>query len=182
MTIPYSQSLAKIQLTLGTGGQEPHRSVATRGSTTPIDPPSQPLLAKNPCNYNIHKVETLDVLQVHSDTPVLQASHSLNKVTCLAYPFCFCGNTHKLLIDTRADYTMVDQAFADLQQLDRVPSRFKAVQVADSHRVTITHKTVTFSVRMGNVQVKLSGPIMAGLSHNVIAGLDWPPHNCPYIN
>ncbi|KAJ9089581.1 hypothetical protein DSO57_1011420 [Entomophthora muscae] len=35
---------------------------------------------------------------------------------------------------------------------------------------------------MGNFQVKLSGPIMAGLSHNVISGLDWLQHNCPYID
>ncbi|KAJ9082105.1 hypothetical protein DSO57_1007439 [Entomophthora muscae] len=118
------------------------------------------------CNYSVHKVEILDVFQVHSDNPVLQASHSLNKVTCLAYSFCFCGNTHKLLVDTGANHNMVDQMFADSQQLDHVPSRFKAVQVADSRRVEITHETVPFSVRMGNIQVKLSGPIMAGLSHN----------------
>ncbi|KAJ9086990.1 hypothetical protein DSO57_1037700 [Entomophthora muscae] len=48
--------------------------------------------------------------------------------------------------------------------------------------MAITHETVPFSVRMGKVQVKLSGPIMAGLSHNVIAGLDWLCHNRPYIN
>ncbi|KAJ9072603.1 hypothetical protein DSO57_1025808 [Entomophthora muscae] len=55
---------------------------------------------------------------------------------------------------------MVDQTFADSQQLDHMPSRFKAV-------VAITHEKVPFSVRMGNIQVKLSGPIMAGHSHNV---------------
>ncbi|KAJ9087764.1 hypothetical protein DSO57_1030052 [Entomophthora muscae] len=77
---------------------------------------------------------------------------------------------------------MMDQVFADSQQLDQVPSRFKAVQVADSRRVAITHEMVPFSVRMGNVQVKLSGPIMAGLSHNVTASLDWLWINCPYID
>ncbi|KAJ9065700.1 hypothetical protein DSO57_1016931 [Entomophthora muscae] len=77
---------------------------------------------------------------------------------------------------------MVDQGFADLQQLDQVPSRFKAVQVADSRRVAITHEMVPFSVRMGNVQVKLSRPIMAGLSHNIIADINWLQHNCPYID
>ncbi|KAJ9089307.1 hypothetical protein DSO57_1014261 [Entomophthora muscae] len=68
---------------------------------------------------------------------------------------------------------MVDQAFGVSQQLDQVPIRFKAVQVADS---------LPFFVRMGNIQVKLSGPIMVGLSHNIIAGLDWLCHNCPYID
>ncbi|KAJ9069921.1 hypothetical protein DSO57_1013634 [Entomophthora muscae] len=116
--------------------------VATRGLTTPTNPSSQSLLAKNPHNYNLHEVETLDVFQVHSNDPMLQAAHSSNKVTHLSYPFRFRGNTHKLLVDTRADHTMVDQAFADSQQLDWVPSRFKAVRVADSRRVAITHETV----------------------------------------
>ncbi|KAJ9059572.1 hypothetical protein DSO57_1001112 [Entomophthora muscae] len=140
------------------------------------------MLARNFRNYNLHEVKTLDVLQVHSNNPVLQAAHSENKVTRLSYPFCFRGNTHKLLVDTRADHTMVDQVFADSQQLDRVPSIFKAVRVADSRRIAITHKMVPFSVRMGNIQVKLSRPIIAGLSHNVIAGLNWLQHNRPYIN
>ncbi|KAJ9080480.1 hypothetical protein DSO57_1024516 [Entomophthora muscae] len=98
------------------------------------------------------------------------------------YPFCFHGNTHKLLVDTGANHTMVDQAFADSQQLDQVLIRFKAIQVADSCRVAITQETVPFSVRMGNIQVKLSGPIMAGLSHNIITGINWLQHNHPYID
>ncbi|KAJ9058412.1 hypothetical protein DSO57_1012442 [Entomophthora muscae] len=36
---------------------------------------------------------------------------------------------------------------------------------------------MSFSVRMKNIQVKLSGPIMAGLSHNAIARLDLLQHN-----
>ncbi|KAJ9057037.1 hypothetical protein DSO57_1026261 [Entomophthora muscae] len=91
-------------------------------------------------------------------------------------------NTHKLLVDTGSNHTKVDLTFADAQQLDQVPRRFKAVQVADSQRMAITHETVPFSVRMGNIQVKLSGPIMAGLRHNVIAGLDWLCYNQPYID
>ncbi|KAJ9061335.1 hypothetical protein DSO57_1021664 [Entomophthora muscae] len=63
---------------------------------------------------------------------------------------------------------MVDQVFADSQQLDQVPSRFKAVHVADSRRIAIAHKTVPFSVRMKNVQVKLSGPIMAGSDRTTV--------------
>ncbi|KAJ9081230.1 hypothetical protein DSO57_1016912 [Entomophthora muscae] len=77
---------------------------------------------------------------------------------------------------------MVGQVFAEYQKLDQVPSRFKAVQVADSCRVAITHETVPFFVRMGNIQVKFFGPIMVGLSHDVIAGLDWLCHNFPYID
>ncbi|KAJ9069498.1 hypothetical protein DSO57_1017975 [Entomophthora muscae] len=126
--------------------------------------------------------ETLNVFQVHSDGPILQASHSSNKITCLAYPFHFCENTHKILVDTGANHTMVNQELSDSQQLDLVPSQFKALQVANSRRVAITYETVPFSVIMGNIQVKLSGPIMAGLIQNVIAGLNWLWHNCPYIN
>ncbi|KAJ9061812.1 hypothetical protein DSO57_1016889 [Entomophthora muscae] len=46
-------------------------AVATRGLATPPDTSSQSLIAKNPCNYNIHEVKTLDVFQVHSDNPIL---------------------------------------------------------------------------------------------------------------
>ncbi|KAJ9048755.1 hypothetical protein DSO57_1031640 [Entomophthora muscae] len=100
-------------------------AIDTRGPKTPPDLHSQSLLAKNHCKYHVRKVETLDVFQVHSDYPVLQASHSLNKVTHLAYPFHFCGNTHKLLIDTGANHTMIDQAFTDSQQLDQVLANSK---------------------------------------------------------
>ncbi|KAJ9070629.1 hypothetical protein DSO57_1005724 [Entomophthora muscae] len=112
-----------------------------RGSATPLDPHSQSLLSKNPCDYHVHNVETLNLFQVYSDNPFLQASHSSNKITPLVYPFCFCGNNQKLLVDTGANHTMIDQGFADSQQLNWVLSQFKAVQVADSCRVAINLKT-----------------------------------------
>ena len=73
---------------------------------------------------------------------------------------------------------MIDQGFADDYQLEQVPCRHKTVQVADSRSIPISHETLGFSVRLGNVKVTLGG-IMSNLSHNVIAGMDWLQHNRP---
>ena len=84
---------------------------------TPTVPTSLPV-NKAASEYNIQDVETIDVFQVPSDDLLLQASQSPNKTNRLAYPFRFRGNNHRLLLDTGADRTMVNEEFADEYQLD----------------------------------------------------------------
>ena len=67
---------------------------------------------------------------------------------------------------------MVNKEFADKYQLDQVVCKHKSVRVADSRSVPISHEAVSFSVKMGNIQISLGGPIMKNLSHDVIAGMD----------
>ncbi|KAJ9071963.1 hypothetical protein DSO57_1032070 [Entomophthora muscae] len=46
--------------------------------------------------YILQVVPTVTGYYTHSDDPMLQASHSPNKVTHLDYPFCFCENTQTI--------------------------------------------------------------------------------------
>ena len=55
-----------------------------------------------------------------------------NKYTRLVYPFRFRGNTHRMLLNTGADRTMISQRFADQYQLNRIASKVRSVRLAHS--------------------------------------------------
>lgn len=124
----------------------------------------------------------IDVLEVASQDLTVSAAQVPNEYTRLVYPFRFRGNTHRMLLETGADRTMISQRLADQYHLNRIAIKVRLVRLANSHTLTITHEATTFSVRLGELHASFAGPIMPGLNHDVIAMLDWMGHNRPYID
>lgn len=72
-------------------------------------------------------LDNIDVLGVASNQLIVFAVQSKNKYSYLIYHFCFRGNTHIILLDTGADFTMISQLFFNQHQLNCIVSKVRSV-------------------------------------------------------
>lgn len=94
-------------------GYESDQSIPSSPPQDPKTPYQRPPLGPHdpPPNFNQHVVDEIPVLQVStSDGALYQAAQ--NKSHLLVYPFRFWHATHHMLLDTRADKTVILARFA----------------------------------------------------------------------
>ena len=119
-----------------------------------------------PLQYSEEQLDQINICQVHSENLLLY-TQTVNANKLLVYPFWFKNGTHRMLVDTGADCTMVNEQFVQKFQLPVCKSKVRAVRLADGRSLPITWEVLQFQIKLDKINTSIARPVMTGINYDV---------------
>ncbi|KAJ9085769.1 hypothetical protein DSO57_1010779 [Entomophthora muscae] len=149
--------------------------------TTPITNPRVQMGMEMETMASQTDVDQCPIIQVPSSNLVLyKIARHPNKL--MSYPFCFQIYTRSALLDSGADYILVNSNIVNKFKLATNPLQIKNIVLADKHYIAVTWETTPFSISLENLHSTIQGPIINSTRFDVVLGLDWLRRNNPHVD